>query len=66
MPKTLTDEQHQMIVTALAQADYAFYHGDRGCSEAAVRNVAEALRMLGEKTAAEEAEEEDDDAEDDA
>lgn len=59
MPKTLTDEQHQMIVTALAQADYAFYHGDGGCAEAAVRNVAEALRMLGEKTAEEEAEEED-------
>lgn len=64
--RTLTEEQFQLVVTALSQADYAFFHGDGDCAEAAVRHLAMALKALGQKTAAEEADEEDDDNEEDS
>jgi len=60
MPVTLTEEQYRLVVTALAQADHAFFHGDRRCREAAVDSLALALRALGQKTAQEESDNEED------
>lgn len=59
--KTLTDEQYQLFVTVAAQLDYACYHGDWGCYEAACEHAKMALQSIGEKTAEEEADEEYDD-----
>lgn len=59
--KTLTDEQYQLFVTVAAQVDYACWHGDDECLEAACEHARTALKSIGEKTAEEEADEEDDD-----
>lgn len=56
--KTLTDEQYQLFVTVAAQLDYAYYHGDGDCLEAAYENARMALESIGEKTSEEEADDE--------
>lgn len=56
--RTLTEEQYQLFVTVAAQLDYAYYHGDGDCLEAAYENARMALESIGEKTSEEEASEE--------
>jgi len=60
----LTDEQRRIVVSALAQTDYAFHHGDWEALEAAAHNAAVALKYFGQKTAAEEEAEEEEDEDD--
>lgn len=56
--RTLTEEQYQLFVTVAAQLDYAYYHGDGDCLEAAYENARMALESIGEKTSEEETSEE--------
>jgi hypothetical protein len=56
--KTLTDEQYRLCITVAAQLDYAYFHGDGECLEAAYEHAKTLLKLLGEKTAEEEQEEE--------
>lgn len=60
MLRTLTDEQYRLFVTVAAQLDYAYYHGDGDCLEAAYDHAKMALKSIGEKTSEEEDEDEDD------
>lgn len=57
---TLTAEQYQILVTTAAQCDYADFHGDGSCYQAAVNHARDALSAIGEQTAEEESEEEED------
>ncbi len=50
----LDDKTYDLVVTALAQSDYAFYHGDGDCAEAAERHLALALHALGQRTSQDE------------
>ena len=57
----LKKKTFQHMFWAVSQLDYAAFHGDGECLEAAVENARMALMVLGELTAEQEAEQEEED-----
>lgn len=57
---TLTEGQYQLLVTTAAQCDYADFHGDPACYQAAIQHSRAALSAIGEQTAEEESKDDED------